>query len=174
MKRLRSSVSVSLVDGQEINQEWDPIPSIKTLYEWFQVNLIKSLIDRVESHKSLSPSISSEPPVSQKTRGKPLSSKHNSVWLDIHITQPDILLGIPRSARCVQKLDDSLNSAIHTNFHTLLCSSSMWEPRDPLLKVVLIINSHLKSMLLISQELLVNDCQLFPSHVCLFVQKRLE
>jgi hypothetical protein len=58
-------------------------------------------------------------------------------WLVcVHITQPGILFGIPKSARCVQRLNDSLNSAIHINFHTLLCSSSMWEPRDPLLKVV--------------------------------------
>ena len=28
-------------------------------------------------------------------------------------TQPDILLGLPKSAICVQVLDDSQNSAIH-------------------------------------------------------------
>src|SRR3978361_2560840 len=47
-----------------------------------------------------------------------------------------MLLGIPRSARCVQRFDDSLNSAIHITYRIALRSSSMREPRDPLLKVV--------------------------------------
>ena len=38
---------------------------------------------------------------------------------------------------CVQRFDDSL-SAIHTTFRTSLRSSSMREPRDPLLKVLTI------------------------------------
>jgi hypothetical protein len=37
---------------------------------------------------------------------------------------------------CVQRFDDSLSSAIHTTFRALLRSSSMREPRDPLLKVL--------------------------------------
>ena len=40
---------------------------------------------------------------------------------------------------CVQRFDDSLNSAIHTTYRISLRSSSMPEPRDPLLKVVIII-----------------------------------
>jgi hypothetical protein len=52
-----------------------------------------------------------------------------------------VLLGIPRSARCVQRLDDSLCSAIHISYRISLRSSSMREPRDPLLKVVLYIAS---------------------------------
>jgi hypothetical protein len=43
----------------------------------------------------------------------------------------------PRGARCVQRFDDSLNSAIHITYRISLRSSSMREPRDPLLKVVL-------------------------------------
>jgi hypothetical protein len=46
--------------------------------------------------------------------------------------------GIPRGAMCVQRFDDSLNSAIHTTYRISLRSSSMPEPRDPLLKVVTI------------------------------------
>ena len=42
-------------------------------------------------------------------------------------------------AMCVQRLDDSLNSAIHINYRVSLRSSSMWEPRDPLLKVLIFI-----------------------------------
>jgi hypothetical protein len=45
--------------------------------------------------------------------------------------------GIPKGARCVQRFDDSLNSAIHITYRNSLRSSSMREPRDPLLKVVL-------------------------------------
>ena len=47
-------------------------------------------------------------------------------------------LGEPESAMCVQRFDDSLNSAIHTTYRISLRSSSMREPRDPLLKVVLV------------------------------------
>jgi hypothetical protein len=57
----------------------------------------------------------------------------------INDTQTGMLLGIPRSARCVQRFDDSLNSAIHITYRISLRSSSMREPRDPLLKVVYII-----------------------------------
>jgi hypothetical protein len=39
------------------------------------------------------------------------------------------------SAMCVQKFDDSRNSAIHTTYRALLRSSSMWEPRNPLYSV---------------------------------------
>ncbi|ORY20336.1 hypothetical protein BCR39DRAFT_475053 [Naematelia encephala] len=45
--------------------------------------------------------------------------------------------GIPKGARCVQRFDDSLNSAIHITYRISLRSSSMREPRDPLLKVLL-------------------------------------
>ena len=51
-------------------------------------------------------------------------------------TQTDMLLGEPKSAICVQRFDDSLNSAIHTTYRSWLRSSSMREPRDPPLKVV--------------------------------------
>ena len=45
-----------------------------------------------------------------------------------------ILMG----AMCVQRFDDSLNSAIHITYRISLRSSSMPEPRDPLLKVLII------------------------------------
>jgi hypothetical protein len=38
---------------------------------------------------------------------------------------------------CVQRFDDSRNSAIHTTYRISLRSSSMPEPRDPLLKVLI-------------------------------------
>ena len=43
---------------------------------------------------------------------------------------------IPGGAMCVQRFDDSLNSAIHITYRISLRSSSMPEPRDPLLKVL--------------------------------------
>ena len=46
-----------------------------------------------------------------------------------------MLPGIPGSAMCVQRFDDSRNSAIRITYRILLRSSSMPEPRDPLLKV---------------------------------------
>ena len=47
-----------------------------------------------------------------------------------------MLPGYPESAICVQRFDDSLNSAIHTTYRNWLRSSSMHEPRDPPLEVV--------------------------------------
>ena len=45
--------------------------------------------------------------------------------------------GLTDGAICVQRLDDSLNSAIHTRYRSSRRSSSMHEPRGPPLKVVL-------------------------------------
>jgi hypothetical protein len=47
-----------------------------------------------------------------------------------------MLSGIPKSAMCVRKFDDSRDSAIHITYRISLRSSSLREPRDPLLKVV--------------------------------------
>ena len=44
--------------------------------------------------------------------------------------------GFTDGAICVQRLDDSLNSAIHTRYRSSRRSSSMHEPRGPPLKVV--------------------------------------
>ena len=52
--------------------------------------------------------------------------------------------GIPEGAMCVQRLDDSLNSAIHITYRISLRSSSMPEPRDPLLKVLTNLASFLR------------------------------
>jgi hypothetical protein len=40
-------------------------------------------------------------------------------------------------AMCVQRFDDSLIDAVHTTYRNSLRSSSMREPRDPLLKVLI-------------------------------------
>lgn len=45
-------------------------------------------------------------------------------------------LGRAAGASCVQRLDDSRNSAIHTTYRISLRSSSLREPRYPLLRVV--------------------------------------
>ena len=45
--------------------------------------------------------------------------------------------GMPGGAMCVQRFDDSLNSAIHITFRVSLRSSSIREPRDPPFVVVL-------------------------------------
>lgn len=60
-------------------------------------------------------------------------------WSSIGLndTQADMLPGVPESAICVQRFDDSLNSAIHITYRSWLRSSSMHEPRDPPLKVVI-------------------------------------
>ena len=58
--------------------------------------------------------------------------------LDRTDTQRGVLPGVePKSAICVQRFDDSLNSAIRITYRISLRSSSLREPRHPLLRVVL-------------------------------------
>ena len=52
------------------------------------------------------------------------------------MTLKQACLRITLGAICVQKFDDSLIPAIHITYRTSLRSSSMREPRYPLLKVV--------------------------------------
>ena len=52
--------------------------------------------------------------------------------------EADMLSAETSSAICVQRLDDSRNSAIHTTYRISLRSSSLREPRYPLLRVVLV------------------------------------
>jgi hypothetical protein len=54
----------------------------------------------------------------------------------IQMTLRQACLFLKRGAMCVQRFDDSQCSAIHTTFRASLRSSSMQEPRDPLLKVL--------------------------------------
>ena len=64
---------------------------------------------------------------------------------NISIENDETLVGIEQtlqqtyfrgSARCVQSFDDSLDFAIRMTYRISLRSSSLWEPRHPLLKVV--------------------------------------
>ena len=57
-------------------------------------------------------------------------------------SQTGMLPGMPGSARCVQRFDDSRNSAIHITYRISLRSSSLREPRDPLSKVVFSLSSN--------------------------------
>ena len=45
----------------------------------------------------------------------------------------------PKSARCVQRFDDSLSPAIHITYRISLRSSSLREPRYPMLRVVFVL-----------------------------------
>src|SRR6202007_632974 len=71
-----------------------------------------------------------------------------------HDNETGILLGIPRGAMCVQRFDDSLNSAIHITYRISLRSSSMREPRDPLLKVLTILMFSRRIRLTIHKQIL--------------------
>jgi hypothetical protein len=57
------------------------------------------------------------------------------------------------SAICVQRFDDSRNSAIHITYRISLRSSSLREPRDPLSKVVFIIFSKRKTIKIQSKKI---------------------
>ena len=53
-----------------------------------------------------------------------------------------MLLSEDSSAICVQRFDGSRNSAIHTTYRISLRSSSLREPRYPLLRVVFVCDHH--------------------------------
>ena len=65
-----------------------------------------------------------------------MKNKKGVCYIERKDTQTNILSGIPKSAICVQRFDDSLRSAIHITYRISLRSSSLREPRYPLLKVV--------------------------------------
>src|SRR3982074_1329610 len=71
------------------------------------------------------------------SRSSSPSTKANELECVFNDARTGMPRGIPRGAMCVQRFDDSLNSAIHTTYRISLRSSSMREPRDPLLKVLI-------------------------------------
>ncbi len=62
---------------------------------------------------------------------------HSDVWGQSIHTETNMLKGYPFSAGCVQRSDDSRNSAIRIAYRISLRSSSIWEPRYPSLKIFL-------------------------------------
>ena len=66
--------------------------------------------------------------------------QYQALLEDCNDARTGMPLGIPKGAMCVQRFDDSRNSAIHITYRISLRSSSMPEPRDPLLKVLIIKN----------------------------------
>ncbi len=67
------------------------------------------------------------------------NAQHQARLEGLNDARTGMPIGIPIGAMCVQRFDDSRNSAIHTTYRISLRSSSMPEPRDPLLKVVTIV-----------------------------------
>ena len=76
-------------------------------------------------------------------------------------THAEMLPGVPGSATCVQRFDDSLNSAIRITYRISLRSSSLREPRHPLLKVMNVLYKNNFSS------------KVFYSRVYCFVEKKL-
>ena len=72
-------------------------------------------------------------------------------WVVFNDARTGMPPGIPGGAMCVQRFDDSLNSAIHTTYRISLRSSSMREPRDPLLKVLTFVINIIRQMTLDSR-----------------------
>ena len=83
----------------------------------------------------------------KKTTQESESAKNNISTITLKLllrvvstdTETGMLPGVPGSAICVQKFDDSLNSAIRITYRISLRSSSLREPRHPSLKVVICI-----------------------------------
>ena len=73
-------------------------------------------------------------------------------WTD---TRTDIL---PEgSASCVQSFDDSLDCAIRMTYRISLRSSSLWEPRHPLLKVFNYVNTIVPDLFIGTEIRIVRD-----------------
>lgn len=76
----------------------------------------------------------------QTVRNSRLLGLHQARWRELveSMLKDTCFRAYPESAMCVQRFDDSLNSAIRITYRILLRSSSLREPRYPLLRVVLI------------------------------------
>ena len=74
--------------------------------------------------------------LTRHTKVRVLSPKRKKTRVGRTDTQTGMLPGVPGSTTCVQRFDDSRNSAIHITYRISLRSSSLREPRHPLLKVV--------------------------------------
>ena len=83
----------------------------------------------IQGPRGLCHYLSGPPPVSTV---RPNSKPGLRVDNDARTGMP---FGIPKGAMCVQRFDGSRNSAIRITYRISLRSSSMPEPRDPLLKV---------------------------------------
>lgn len=70
-------------------------------------------------------------------RGGDGGPTHQPGWRVSNDARTGMPPGMPGGAMCVQRFDDSRNSAIHITYRISLRSSSMPEPRDPLLKVLI-------------------------------------
>ena len=81
---------------------------------------------------------------SPRARSGGTDAQHQARLEGVNDARTGMAKGIPMAAMCVQRFDDSLNSAIHTTYRISLRSSSMPEPRDPLLKVVIILGGYRK------------------------------
>ena len=89
----------------------------------------------------------------KKTTQESESAKNNISTITLKLllrvvstdTETGMLPGVPGSAICVQKFDDSLYSAIRITYRISLRSSSLREPRHPSLKVVMSFFIGLKS-----------------------------
>ena len=82
-----------------------------------------------------------EPPLTFKPLHKSRLAQDQAKLDNMHNdARTGVPLGIPRGAICVQRFDESLSTAVHITYRISLRSSSMPEPRDPLLKVLLVLN----------------------------------
>ena len=87
-------------------------------------------------HSELSLRNTQSPPVHPST---PRGGGGTGEWCQQTLRQA-CSQGYPGSARCVQSFDDSLDSASRKTYRISLRSSSLREPRYPLLRVVLLVS----------------------------------
>ena len=82
------------------------------------------------------PSLSFDPPApAARERSVPPAAQSTAGECFYADSEADIPSTEVSGAICVQRFDDSRNSAIHTTYRTSLRSSSLREPRHPLLGV---------------------------------------
>ena len=73
---------------------------------------------------------------SSRAKAQPECRLHKHTWFCGGDKQTLQQTCFRRSASCVQSFDDSLDIAIRITYRISLRSSSLWEPRHPLLKVL--------------------------------------
>ena len=77
--------------------------------------------------------------------------------------EADMVSAEASTAICVQRFDDSRNSAIHTTYRISLRSSSLREPRYPLLRVVFVNRSAMPARIIFRQTVWLGVWKRLPT-----------
>ena len=121
-----------------IGEQWYSHPQLREYCHTVAYSSMHSLSNVLKSYPNLDTTrtISLITELLAKTSRDAHSPHQQRCREDVEMTLRQTWSSKTWTAICVQRFDDSLNSAIHITYRSWLRSSSMHEPRDPPLEVV--------------------------------------